>query len=68
MSHDRVYRRALPEDEVLTLMQQGVGTQFDPMLVAVFLANFEEMRRIAQENPDEAAAIARRRAFSHPRR
>ena len=58
VSHDRVYRRAMPEDEVLTLMQQGVGTQFDPMLVAVFLANFEEMRRIARENPDEAAAIA----------
>ena len=55
VSHDRVYRLAMPEDEVLTLMQQGVGTQFDPMLVAVFLAHFEEMRRIAQENPDEAA-------------
>ena len=58
VSHDRVYRRAMPEDEVLTLMQQGVGTQFDPMLVAVFLAHFEEMRRIARENPDEAASFA----------
>jgi putative two-component system response regulator len=53
LSHDRVYRPALPEDEILTLMQQGGGTQFDPMLLATFLAHYEDMRRISQENPEE---------------
>ena len=55
VSHDRVYRPAFPEDEVLTMMQRGAGTQFDAMLLATFLSHFEDMRRIAQENPDEVA-------------
>jgi putative two-component system response regulator len=54
ISHDRVYRRALPEDEVLSVMQQGSGSQFDPTLLAMFLAHYEDMRHIAQANPDEA--------------
>ena len=56
LSHDRVYRPALPEDEILTILRKGAGTQFDPLLLTVFFAHYEEMRRIAQENPDESAA------------
>jgi putative two-component system response regulator len=56
LSHDRVYRPAFPEDEVLTMLQGGSGTQFDAMLLATFFAHFDEMRHIAQENPDEVAA------------
>jgi HD-GYP domain-containing protein (c-di-GMP phosphodiesterase class II) len=56
MTHSRVYRAAVPEDEILTLMTQGAGTRFDPALIALFLANYEAMRRIAQDNPDETAA------------
>jgi putative two-component system response regulator len=55
LSHDRVYRRALPEDEVLIVIQQGVAAQFDPMLLALFFSQFDEMRRIARENPDDPA-------------
>lgn len=29
LTHDRVYRRALPEDEVLAIMHQGLGTHYD---------------------------------------
>jgi HD-GYP domain-containing protein (c-di-GMP phosphodiesterase class II)/CHASE1-domain containing sensor protein len=54
MTHSRVYRSALPEDEILNLMTRGAGTRFDPALLALFLANYEQMRRIALENPDEA--------------
>ncbi len=50
-----MYRRALPEDEVLTIMQRASGTQFDAMLLAVFFSHFDEMRRIAEENPDDRA-------------
>jgi HD-GYP domain-containing protein (c-di-GMP phosphodiesterase class II)/CHASE1-domain containing sensor protein len=53
LSHDRCYRPALPENEVLDFMAKGAGKQFDPALFAVFLTQYEELRRIAQENPDE---------------
>lgn len=56
LSHDRVYRPALPEDEVLTLMQRGAGAQFDAMLLATFLSHFEDMRRIAQDNPEASSS------------
>ncbi len=55
LSHDRVYRPALPEDEVMELMAQGSGTQFDAELLAVFLAHYEDVLRITHENPDELA-------------
>ena len=56
ISHDRVYRPALAEDEVLKIMHEGVGTHFDPALSAMFLAHYETLQQIAQANPDEAAA------------
>lgn len=34
---DRPYRKALPYDEVLEIMREGVGTQFDPDIGASFL-------------------------------
>ncbi len=58
LSHDRVYRPAMPEDEVLTIMQSETGTQFDAALLATFLAHFDEMRAIVQENPDESNRLA----------
>jgi putative two-component system response regulator len=53
LSHDRVYRPAMPEDIVLQYMRQGAGTQFDPALLAMFLANYDTLREISQSNPDE---------------
>jgi CHASE1-domain containing sensor protein len=54
LSHDRVYRPALPESEVLTIMQQGAGTHFDPLLMTFFFLHLAEIRRIAQEHPDDS--------------
>ncbi len=54
LSHDRVYRPALPEGEVLTIMQQGAGSHFDPLLMTFFFLHFSEIRRIAQEHPDDS--------------
>ena len=53
VSHDRVYRPALPAEEVSKIMTQGAGKHFDPVLVSVFLAHYETMRNIIHENPDE---------------
>ena len=52
LSHDRVYRPALPRDEVLKLMQQGQSTQFDPFLLTCFFTIVEELESIATQNPD----------------
>lgn len=53
LSHDRVYRPAMPEGEVLAIMQQGAGTQFDPLLMTHFFLHLSEIRRIAKEHPDD---------------
>ncbi|MEN6408061.1 MAG: CHASE domain-containing protein [Thermoguttaceae bacterium] len=58
LSHDRVYRSALPEDEVLEYLAQGSGTQFDPTLLAIFLVHHEAARQILQQNPDEPMVLA----------
>jgi putative two-component system response regulator len=56
LTHDRVYRPAMPEEKVLAIMQQGAGTHFDPLLLAAFFSQFAEISRVALENPDEVAA------------
>ncbi len=54
LSHDRVYRPAMPEAEVLTIMQQGAGSHFDPLMMTFFFLHFSEIRRIATEHPDDS--------------
>jgi len=53
LSHDRRYRSRLSELDVLKLMQQGSGTQFDPALVDIFMSLLPEMWAIADAAPDE---------------
>jgi len=53
ISHDRVYRAAMSEEEVTEIMVAGGGKHFDPILLAVFLEHYEEMWDIIRENPDE---------------
>jgi putative two-component system response regulator len=56
LTHDRVYRPAMPEEKVLDRLQQGMGTHFDPHLLAIFFLHLAEMTRICDENPDESPA------------
>ena len=56
LCHDRPYRPALPEDEVLAIMEQGLGSHFDPRLCASFFSVLPEIRRIAEENPEEPSS------------
>jgi putative two-component system response regulator len=51
LSTDRVYRKALPEPEVLDLMAQGRGSHFDPYLYDRFMALLPDMRAVLRENP-----------------
>lgn len=40
MTNDRVYRKALPIDQVIAELEQNKGTQFDPKVVSLFLNGF----------------------------
>ena len=53
LTHRRVYHEALPEDEAMKIMEQDRGKHFDPFLFGVFLSLLPEIRRIAQQNPDD---------------
>jgi putative two-component system response regulator len=53
LSHDRRYRTRLSELDVLKLMQQGSGTQFDPSLIDIFMSLLPELWAIADSSPDE---------------
>jgi putative two-component system response regulator len=66
VTHDRVYRPALPEEEVMEIMEQGAGKHFDPALVSVFLAHYETMLDILRKNPDESKEIGKSTAPSTP--
>lgn len=46
LSSDRVYRAALPLDEVLHIMRDGHGTQFDPELLDLFLTALPAVIRL----------------------
>ncbi len=56
LTHRRVYHEALPEDKAMEIMEEGRGRHFDPFLFSVFLSLLPEIRRIAQQNPDDRAA------------
>jgi putative two-component system response regulator len=58
LTHDRVYRRAMPEEQAMTIMQRGAGRHFDPLLLSLFFLHLPEISRIAQAVPDAPAASA----------
>ncbi len=53
LSHDRIYRPALPEEKVLEVLRQGAGSQFDPALLTHFFLVLDEIREIALHHPDQ---------------
>jgi len=55
LTHRRVYHEALAEDAAMEIMEEGRGKHFDPFLFGVFLSLLPEIRRIAQQNPDDRA-------------
>jgi len=46
LSCDRVYRKAIPHEEVLEVIKQDRGTHFDPKLVDLFLSHLPEFLAI----------------------
>jgi putative two-component system response regulator len=58
LSHHRIYRRALPESQVLKQLQHGANSQLDLCLVAIFFSVYEQIRAIARAHPDESLESA----------
>jgi HD-GYP domain-containing protein (c-di-GMP phosphodiesterase class II) len=54
LTHDRVYRPAMSEEEALAILRAGSETQFDPALLATFFRRLPEMRALCQQNADPA--------------
>ena len=46
LTHDRVYRRALPEEQVLQIIEDGRGTHFDPSVVNAFFEALPGIRTV----------------------
>ncbi len=52
----RVYKPAMPPEEVWGILSQGSGKHFDADMVDVFLADFEVFKGIAARHSDHAGA------------
>ena len=56
LTHARVYKPAMSEEEALAVMRAESGAQFDPLLLAHFFLHLPAIRRIAREHPDRTPA------------
>lgn len=53
---DRIYRKGLPEEEVLEFIKSQSGIKFDPKICSTFLENIDEVRKIC-ENADDMVSV-----------
>ena len=49
----RVYKPAIPFDEAVAMIEAGRGTQFDPVLVDIFLGLLPQFADIARRFSDD---------------
>jgi putative two-component system response regulator len=52
LTHDRVYRPAMPESEALEILLRGEGKEFDPALLALFFQNLPLIRAMSVQHSD----------------
>jgi HD-GYP domain-containing protein (c-di-GMP phosphodiesterase class II) len=53
LSSVRVYKEAWPEDDVLSTIEKGSGTQFDPDIISAFFMSLDSLRSIRERYKDE---------------
>lgn len=51
LTHERVYKAAMPEEETLVIMREGRGSHFDPEVFDCFLTILATFRRIRDDYP-----------------
>jgi putative two-component system response regulator len=52
LTSDRPYKKAMPVDEAVPILEDGRGSFFDPELLDIFLDNLEVFRKIKEEYVD----------------
>ncbi len=52
MGSDRPYRKGMPEEKLEAILRNGAGQQWDPEVVAAYLASVDEVRRIVRSDRD----------------
>lgn len=52
ISQNRCYRGAMPLDECFSIIEKGKGTDFDPLLVELFLEAKDEVIELYEKNKD----------------
>jgi len=52
LTHDRVYRPAMPEEQALVIINSGRGTHFDPIIHDTFMELLPELRELGRKLPE----------------
>ncbi len=58
LASDRIYRKAMPQEKYLKIIQEGRGTHFEPQLVDLFLANLGRFLAIGERYADKPEDIS----------
>ena len=58
LSFPRVYKPAWLEEDVLDYLRQAAGSQLDPQLVELFLANYPAIKALGMAGPPPELAQA----------
>lgn len=65
LSSRRVYKKALPEEEVLRILNQGRGSFFEPKILEVFLSRLDGARKIQRRFVDQEEDFDKFRNLDH---
>lgn len=57
LTHDRVYRPAVPVEEALAILREGRGTQFDPAVLDAFMDILPELGDVFPELADALSGV-----------
>jgi diguanylate cyclase (GGDEF)-like protein len=60
ITSSRVYRPALPLDEAIDVLREGHGTQFDPLVLDLFMEALDDVRAIAEGRSPVPAPVTGR--------
>jgi PAS domain S-box-containing protein len=63
---DRPYRRALPVEKAVEVIERGRGTQFDPQMVDILLEHLDEALSV-RDQPGRLAARSHKHGCLYPR-
>jgi len=53
LGHDRVYKKAWPLENILSLFNEERGKHFDPNLIDIFMENLEEFLEVKRRYDEE---------------